>query len=88
MRSAVFTVALLLLAGALVLTVWQSGGPLSVKQVPPGQYPLHDENRAIWPKRLRKAPFRPAKGMGSDRVRFRDLMDAKASCALTKPCAL
>ena len=86
MRSAVITVTVLLLAAAVLLTLWISRSTAATDATPPGQYPL-DAARFEWPATERVAVYGPAKGMGSNKVRFAGGDDVKARCATASECS-
>lgn len=86
MRSAVITLTVLLLAAAVLLTLWSSRSAAEVDQTPPGQYPV-DAARFEWPVTERVAAYGPAKGMGSNKVRFAGGDDVKARCATAADCS-
>ena len=79
MRTAVLIVAVLLLAGALALTLWPRFSGTSA--APPGQYPI-DVPTFQWPRSEKVAPYHPMRGMGSNKVAFTDGPSAKVSCAV------
>lgn len=79
MRAVVLVVAVLLLAGALILTLWPRFSGASA--APPGQYPINVPTFQ-WPRGERSAPYHPVRGMGTNVVAFTDGPAAKLSCAL------
>ena len=79
MRISILIIGLLLLAVALVLTLWPH--VVGASAAPPGQYPI-DAPTFQWPRGERKAPYHPVRGMGSNEVAFTDGPPAKLSCAL------
>ena len=86
MRSAVITVTVLLLAAAVLLTLWTSRSAAATDATPPGQYPL-DVARFEWPATERVAAYGPAKGMGSNKVHFAGGDDVKGRCATASECS-
>jgi hypothetical protein len=87
MRSAVITVTVLLLVAAVLLTLWSSRSAVEVDQTPPGQYPV-DAVRFEWPATEHVAGYGPAKGMGSNKVRFAGGDDIKGHCATASECSV
>lgn len=85
MRSAVVTITVLLLVGAILITLWSSRSAVEIDQTPPGQYPV-DAPRYEWLATERIAAYGPAKGMGSNKVRFAGGDDVKARCAMSSEC--
>ena len=81
MRAAVWIVVILLLLGAVVLTVW----PTHKVAAAPGQYPLH-KKRFNWSATPSLGLYRPI-GMGSDTVGF-STGDDKFVCGTSKTCRL
>jgi hypothetical protein len=79
MRTPILVVSVLLLAAALVLTLWPRISAVSA--APPGQYPI-DLPTFQWPRGERTSPYHPVRGMGSNEVAFTDGPPAKLSCAL------
>lgn len=79
MRGPVLIIAVLLLAAALILTLWPRLSGVST--APPGQYPI-DAPTFQWPRGERVAQYQPRRGMGSNEVAFTDGPAAKLSCAL------
>ena len=79
MRTPMLIVAVVLLAGALVLTLWPRF--TGVSAAPPGQYPI-DAPTFQWPRGERKAAYQPTRSMGNNTVAFSDGPAAKVSCAL------
>ena len=79
MRTAIAIVAVVLLAGALVLTLWPRFAGASA--APSGQYPI-DAPTFQWPRSEKSSPYHPQRGMGSNTVAFTDAPPAKLSCAL------
>ena len=86
MRSAIISVTVLLLAAAVLLTLWSSRSAAATDATPPGQYPV-DAARFEWPTTERVAAYGPAKGMGSNKVRFAGGDDIKAHCATAAECS-
>ena len=89
MRGAILTIALFLLAGAAILTLWPSHGGISAggTAAPPGQYPI-GWDRPEWSVTERSKSYGPGAGMGSNTVRptGADAAAPKVRCALGNTC--
>jgi hypothetical protein len=86
MRFAVGTILIFLLVAAVLLTLWVSRPVADADATPPGQYPV-DAARFAWPATEVTATYGPAKGMGSNKVRFAGGDDVKARCATDTTCS-
>lgn len=67
MRTPVVLIVLFLIAGAAAIALWPFSIPLPFEPAVPGQYNLR-ASRPTWPATERVAPYRPAPGMGSNRI--------------------
>jgi hypothetical protein len=94
MRGAIFMIALFLLAGAAILTLWPSflgrggfgaGGTASA----PGQYPI-GWDRPEWSVKEKSQSYGPSAGMGSNTVRSsgEDAAAPKVVCATANTCPM
>jgi hypothetical protein len=81
-----WTIASLLLAGAIAITLWVSLRMYQMTPTPPGQYPLSEIRPEYVPHEIEQ-PYRPVGGViGSDDFVSRDGPDTKATCALLTSC--
>jgi hypothetical protein len=98
MRGAIFAIALFLLAGTALLTLWpfgHGGFAAGGSPAPPGQYPI-GLDRPEWSVTEQTKSFGPSPGMGSNTVRSNgerllaqpDSWPAapKVLCAMGKTC--
>lgn len=92
MRGALLTVALFLLAGAAILTLWpfgRGGWAAGGTAPPPGQYPI-GWDRPEWSAKEQAKSYGPAPGMGSNLVRptGEEAVEPKVRCATANTCPL
>jgi hypothetical protein len=89
MRGAIVTIALFLLIGAAILTLWPFGGGWAAggTPAPPGQYPI-GWDRPEWSVKEQAKMYGPSPGMGSNIVRptGEDAMAPKVLCATAATC--
>jgi hypothetical protein len=90
MRGAILTIALFLLAGAVVLTLWPFGAggwAAGGTPAPPGQYPI-GWDRPEWSVKEQAKSYGPAPGMGSNVVRptGEEALAPKVLCATATTC--
>lgn len=89
MRGAVLVIALFLLAGAAVLTLWPfgHGGIGAGADAPAGQYPI-GWDRPEWTATERTRAYGPSAGMGSNTVvpNGVDAAAPKVTCATATAC--
>lgn len=81
------TVALALVAGALLLT-WifaPSADDLAPLQTPPGQYQIH-QRRWEWPGTEKSVSYGPKAGGATNHVRFHDAPPPKVTCLEGQGC--
>jgi hypothetical protein len=83
------TIALFLLAGAAILTLWPFGGGWAAggTPAPPGQYPI-GWDRPEWSVKEQAKSYGPAPGMGSNVVRptGEEALAPKVRCAMGAVC--
>lgn len=84
MRKNIILVAVVLLVGAVLFTVWPTLSAALTGSVP-GQYPIGSA-RWEWPMIVRTASYSPGSTMGSDAVKFTDGADEKVRCATSPTC--
>lgn len=92
MRGAIFAVALFLLAGAAILTLWplgRGGFAASGTAAAPGQYPI-GWDRPEWSVKEQTKSYGPGAGMGSNTVRpsGEDAVAPKVICAMSNTCPM
>jgi hypothetical protein len=86
MSANFWSVASLLLAGAIAITLWVVIRMYQMTPTPPGQYPLSEIRPESIPDDVEQ-PYRPVRGViGSDDFVSRDGPDTKATCAMMTSC--
>lgn len=87
MRGALLTIALFLLAGAALLTLWPGGWGAGSAGAPAGQYPI-GWDRPEWSVKEQTKSYGPAPGMGSNVVRStgEEAAAPKVRCAMSDTC--
>ena len=94
MRGAIFAIALFLLVGAAILTLWPSllgrgGFGATGTASAPGQYPI-GWDRPEWSAKEQTKAYGPSAGMGSNMVRpsGEDTIAPKVVCATANICPM
>lgn len=84
MRGALLTIALILLAGAAILTLWPFGW---TEPAPPGQYPINSK-RPEWPVEEQAKSYGPGPEMGSNVIQStgEEAAAPKVRCATSSTC--
>lgn len=85
MRTALITIAAVLIVCVLALTWMMQPQELPFDPSPPGQFPLA-ESRFAWPATTATKSYGPSKAMGTNHVAFAGGADLKAACATAPSC--
>ena len=86
MSANFWTIASLLIAGAIAITFWVTYRLYLQSPTPPGQYPLSEIRPEYIPTEAEQ-PYRPIRDIiGSDDFVSSDGPDTKAKCAMMTSC--